>query len=340
MPTSKVAGVGAIMHRVIAVTPAGRRGYLELLAHYVIQDDTITEWHLWDNCRQQSDRDYIHTLAETCEKIKIVRLPQVDGTNNSINRFYKFCNEPDTFYIKMDDDLVYLPPGLGARLRQNAAGDRGQYLWWSPLVINNAICSWLLKYTSAVTMPAEITAQAACRVGWRSPDFAESLHRAFIRALKAQSSQVFEIPSQTVSLSRFSINCIGFFGADVLAAGDDFCPMGVDDEEWISAVLPAKLGRSGRIVGDLTVAHYSYYTQESALLKTDILDEYYGIAGLKLTHRPTKKLPLKMAVKFALLNKLLGPEIPTAITTQTSPTDEAGGLMRMSRSTSNHVAVG
>jgi len=301
------------VNRIVAVTPAGRRGYLELLAHYVLLDESIVEWHLWDNCRHQSDREYIHELADKNQKIKVINLPKVDGTNNSINMFYGLCNEPNTFYIKMDDDLVYLPAGLGTGMYEAAVVDRGRYLWWSPLIINNAICTWLLKYFSSMKIAAEITAQATCRIGWRSPLFAQSLHRTFISALRTSSVQNFRVPNQTLSLSRFSINCVGFFGNDVLAAGDNFCPVGVDDEEWISAVLPAKLGRPGRIIGDYAASHFSYYPQESALLQTNILDEYYAIAGIQLTHRPVKKLTKKMAFKFAVLNRLLGWKIPLTI---------------------------
>src|SRR5271166_443779 len=160
------------MTRIIAVTPAGRRGYLELLAHYVLADDSISEWHLWDNCRQASDRAYINDLARQAPKVRVVTIPAVDGTNSSVNRFYRLCNDRDVFYIKMDDDLVYLPPGFGASLLRVAEATRSQHIWWSPLVINNAICSWLVKYLSEMTITASLTAQAGCPIGWRSARFA------------------------------------------------------------------------------------------------------------------------------------------------------------------------
>jgi hypothetical protein len=81
-----------------------------------------------------------------------------------------------------------------------------------------------------------------------------------------------------------SINCIGFFGADVARLGDLFCPLGVDDEEWISGVLPLLTRRVGRVLGGNTVAHYSFYTQEFVLNQTDILDKYYSQAGVFRRH--------------------------------------------------------
>ncbi len=302
------------MDRVVAVTPAGRRGYLELLAHYVLADEFISEWHLWDNCRAESDRVYINDLAAHHKKIKVITLPKVSGWNNSINQFYKLCNDRETFYIKMDDDIVYLPPEFGKKLLEQALPERAVSLWSSPMVVNNAICSWMLKYLSKVKIEAELTAQAACRIGWRSAAFAESLHDAFLKTLGEGAGHRFHTPDQIVSLSRFSINCIGFFGSDVLRLGKDFCPDGVDDEEWLSVVLPMRLNRPGRIIGGLTVAHFSYWTQEAELLSSDILDRYYLHAGLKLNSRPIKKANSRERLKTHLLNRLLGPPFPCRIT--------------------------
>jgi hypothetical protein len=267
-------------HRIIAVTPAGRRAYLEILASYVLKDSTIEEWHLWDNCRREDDRVYINDLAKRHTKIKVVRLDKVDGSNGTINQFYQLASDVDTFYIKMDDDLVYLPENFGARLHDAALREKGQHIYWSPLVVNNAICSWLLKYHSRLNISAKLTASAACVHGWRSPEFALALHRAFLASLEAGSSGDFAVANFDISLTRFSINCIGFWGEDVKANGANFCPIGVDDEEWISAVLPSTLGTTGRIVGDLAVAHFAFYTQEYYLLKTDLLDRYFALAGV------------------------------------------------------------
>jgi hypothetical protein len=270
------------MDRVIAVTPAGRQRYLALLQHYVLADPGIAEWHLWDNCRNPADRAYIEALARQHDRIRIVRLNDTDGSNRAINQFYQLCNDPGCFYIKMDDDLVYLPENFAARLHQAALAERERFIWWSPLVVNNAICSWLLKYHSRMAISANLSCQSACLHGWRDPQFAIALHRAFLDALRTRRTSAFAVPNFGVALARFSINCIGFFGTDVAALGETFCPPDVDDEEYISAVLPSLVGRPGRVVGALQVGHFSYFTQEPELLQTDILDRYYAHAGVEL----------------------------------------------------------
>ena len=301
------------MERVIAVTPAGRQGYLELLGHYVLADPTIAEWRLWDNCRAEGDRAYINELAARHEKVTVVTPAASDGSNRSINQFYRGCDDPEAFYIKMDDDLVLLPPRFGEGLLARALATRARNLWWSPLVINNAICTWLIKHFSGVEIGAELTAQAGCPMGWRNGRFAERLHLAFLDALRTGRIDAFAVPDQDVLLSRFSINCLGFFGSDVAAAGPDFCPPGVDDEEWLSAVLPARLGRPGRILGDLVVAHFSFFPQEATLLRTEVLEAYYGVTGLALTHRPARKENWRDQAKGRLLDRFLTPRAPYAI---------------------------
>jgi hypothetical protein len=102
--------------KVIAVTPAGRRRYLELLAKYVLSDEAVAEWHLWDNCRDPADRAYLQSLTDP--RIKIVSLPNAKGDNRSINKFYRTMTDPDAFYVKLGGDICYLPPGFSGALPQ------------------------------------------------------------------------------------------------------------------------------------------------------------------------------------------------------------------------------
>jgi len=278
--------------RIVAVTPAGRRHYLELLRHYVCADDSIEEWHLWDNCRNDFDRKYIGQLGRMEKKVRVIRLENTDGTNRSVNRFYRLCAEDGAFYIKLDDDIVYLPKGFAGDLHRQATEERERFLWWSPLVINNAICSWLLKHHSSIRIQENLTCQAGDHHGWFDPSFAERMHQAFLEALHAGDISSFYVPNFQVSLARFSINCLGFFGADVRALGTTFCPLDVDDEDWISAGLPSRLQRPGRIVGNLVVAHFSFHTQEPELLQSRMLDRYYEAAGLRPASYAIKKRPL------------------------------------------------
>ncbi|MCC6982017.1 MAG: hypothetical protein IT535_01990 [Bauldia sp.] len=262
------------------VTPAGRRKYLELLRHYVLGSPEVAEWQLWDNCRNEEDRAYLHALAASDPRCRLKQLPGADGGWGVIGEFFRFCDDPDALYLRLDDDIVFLEPGFFPKFIARANEERGKALWFSPLVINNAICTWLLKFFSRVLIDGPVTCQAMCPYSWAYPALPEALHPVFIEAVRNRRLDDFRVADHEVRLSRFSINAYGFFGADRVSLGERFIAPDGNEEEWLSAVLPAMVGRPGRIFGGLIAAHFSFYTQERDLLLTDILEDYYRLAGL------------------------------------------------------------
>ena len=292
-------------HRVIAVTPAGRRAYLEVLLQHMLRQQGAFEWHLWDNCRNPADRAYIEALAEEHAYIHIIRRPNTDGGNRSINQFYHLCTDPDAFYIKLDDDIVWLEPDTLSGLYARAVADATRPIFVSPLVVNNAVCAALIRDRGGLTITGDVRQDAKCALGWKHPGFAAALHEGFLAAIAAgridaiRTGRVHDLPD-----ARFSINCIGFFGADVLALSRGFCPPDVDDELWISKTLPQWTGRTARIYGDLLVAHFAFYTQEAHLLDTGILDRYRELVGVTSDARPpTRALPLVERAEMAWIAK-------------------------------------
>jgi hypothetical protein len=282
--------------KLIVVTPAGREKYLRLLSHYVLGSSEVAEWHLWDNCRNESDRAYLQTLAASDPRCKLKQLANADGGFTIIGSFFQFCDDPDAFYLRLDDDIVFIEEGFFSKFVARAMAERGKAIWFAPIIINNAICNFMLKHFSRVAISGPISCQAMCPYSWAHPSLPEALHPAFIEAVRTGRLGDFRVPDRDVRLSRFSINAIGFFGAEKIALGDTFMPPDCPaEEEWLSAILPAKIDRPGKIFGDLLVAHFSFYTQERRLLQTDILDAYYSLAGLPAPQyeRPVDKVRLK-----------------------------------------------
>ncbi len=281
--------------KLIGVTPAGRERYLRLLAHYVLGESVVHEWHLWDNCRNEHDRRYLHELAASDPRCKIKQLDGADGGFNVIGEFFRFCDDPEAFSLRLDDDMVYLEPGFLARFLQRALAQRGAALWFAPLVINNALCNTLIKHLSQVRVEGPVTAQAMCPSAWAHASFPAAMHPVLIEAAQSGRLAQFRVPDREVRLARLSINAIGFFGSEIVDLGDLFHAMGGEEEEWLSASLPTILDRPGRIFGDLIAAHFSFYPQERDLLKTDILDRYYALAGLPAPRyeKPVDRVRLK-----------------------------------------------
>jgi hypothetical protein len=266
--------------KLVVVTPAGREKYLRLLSHYVLKSPEVHEWHLWDNCRNEADRAYLQQLAASDPRCRIKRLPHADGTFDVIGQFYRFCDDPGAFYLRLDDDVVFVEDGFFRKFMARVMSERGSAIWYAPLIINNAICNSLIKQLSGVLVDGPLTCQASCMFSWAHASFPQALHPVFIEAVRSNRLDNFRVPDREIRLSRFSINAIGIFGSDIVNLGEQFHPKLGDEEEWLSATLPARLNRPGKILGDLVVAHFSFYTQERQLLRTDILAAYYELAGL------------------------------------------------------------
>lgn len=281
--------------KLIVVTPAGRERYLRLLSHYVLGSPEVVEWQLWDNCRNESDRKYLRELAAGDPRCSIKELPGADGGFAIIGDFFRFCDDPDALYLRLDDDIVYAEPGFFEAFKARAIAARGSALWFAPLIINNTICGSMLKNLSNVVIKGPISCQAMCPYAWAHASFPKALHPVFIDAVRRGRLDDFRTPDREIRLSRFSINAIAFFGADILRLGELFFRHGGAEEEWYSAVLPAKLDSCGRVFGNLVVSHFSFYTQERKLLQTDILDAYYRLASLPVPpyEKPVDRKRLK-----------------------------------------------
>ena len=267
--------------KLIVVTPAGREKYLRLLSHYVLGSSEVVEWHLWDNCRTEADRAYLDRLAASDPRCRIKRLPGADGGFSIIGDFFRFCDDRDALYLRLDDDVVFVETGFFEKFKKRALAERGAAVWYAPLIINNAVCSSLIKHLSGVVIDGPVTCQAMCPFTWAHASFPAALHPVFIEAVRAGRLDEFKVPDRELRTGRFSINAIAFFGDEIAALGESFFPPAGNEEEWFSAILPAKLDRPAKIFGDLLVAHFSFYTQERRLLQTDILDRYYTLAGLR-----------------------------------------------------------
>jgi hypothetical protein len=50
------------------------------------------------------------------------------------------------------------------------------------------------------------------------------------------------------------------------------------------------------VVGDLVVAHFSFFTQERELLKARLLDRYYDAAGLRCPPYSVPARPIRQRV--------------------------------------------
>lgn len=266
-------------HRVVCVTPAGRRRYMELLVPQVLASGCVDEYQIWVNTRDEGDLAYLRSLPLLDPRIRLVESPLPPNGNATINQFFTGCIDPDAVYVRFDDDIVHIEPGGIERLVAFRLENPGYFLVF-PLIVNNAVCSHILQENGVLSGGGQyVPAQAMDKLAWADPAFAEGLHRAFLHLLRTGDVGRLRFDRRLVAMNRVSINCISWLGATFAGFGG-VVPDGQDEEEWLTVRHPGRHGLVNCIHGEVVVAHFAFYPQRERLDATDLLEQYRDLAGL------------------------------------------------------------
>lgn len=264
-------------YKIVVVTAAGRRRYMQYLVPFVIASDVVDRYDIWVNTHNGADIEFFKQLADKYPKINLVWQPDgiVDGIK-SINAFYKGCIDEKSIYFKLDDDIPWMEPNAIEKMVDFRI-DNPDYFLVSPIVINNALSTYLLQLHNKIKLNTYYNSNASHRVLWESGDFASQLHQWFINNyLVTQKWDKLHIPPTPVAMTRFSINAILWFGKDMKAI-DGIIPG--DDEEFLSAIYPSKISKPNCWNGDVIMAHFAFFTQREQLDKDTILEKYGDYLG-------------------------------------------------------------
>ena len=130
--------------KVVSVTPAGRRRYLEILVPYLLANrQYLTEHHFWLNTRNQDDIAYIHQLARQYpDFFKVTSREVFDNVHpgHCIWQYWQDCVDPDTIYIRLDDDICFVGKDAIPKLIAFRLNHPEPFLIFGN-VVNNALCS-------------------------------------------------------------------------------------------------------------------------------------------------------------------------------------------------------
>jgi hypothetical protein len=270
--------------RLVTVTPAGRRPYLEILANYLLRRrDVIAEHRWWLNTRRPEDVTYIYQLADRYpDFFSVVSKPvgPLDRIGYSIWRYMCDCIEADTIYIRLDDDICYMADDAIVQLRDERQRRREPLLVLGNIV-NNAVCSHF--HQRAGLLPnswGTVANDCYDPRGWGSGAFARRVHRRFLNDLAVGRETWWrqaELPID--GTARFSINAISWFGEDFRGVPE--VTSGIADEEpFLTVDLPRRLGRPNVVCSQAVFAHYAFIPQRPYLETTspEILARYRRIS--------------------------------------------------------------
>jgi hypothetical protein len=261
-------------HRVVCVTPAGRRRFLRLLAPQVLASPLVDRWDLWVNTSVPADLAFLRGLERLDSRVRLV--PHPDGRApcvEAIGAFSRLAIDPAEVYVRLDDDVVWMEPGFFESLLAFRLAHPEHFLVM-PLVLNNALCTNVLQTFGKVHSSKFVTTTCLDKVAWRDGEFAVALHRLVLDLIRRGEVARLHCGPVPIALNRFSINCISWFGRDMALAGG---VVGEDEEEELSAAMGVRLRRTSCFHTDTAVAHLSFYSQRDEVDSSDVLSQYEAI---------------------------------------------------------------
>lgn len=267
-------------YKVVSVTPAGRKPYLEILSAYLLKNrNLINEHHFWINTLNQEDIDYLQRLHKQHPSFFKLVFPSIKvNGNQSIYHFFKTYTDPNTIYVRFDDDICWIADDAVGELINCRVENPGPFLIFAN-IINNAICTHLHQRFGAVSLDVgPCTYNATCPIGWGSPMAAEVFHQSFFNQVHSDYLlNKYKFDKWILwEYGRFSINCFAWFGSDMAKFDGS---VGTDEEMFLSSEYPMKTLRPNMICGKSLVSHFAFHTQRRYLeTQTQMLQAYQEFA--------------------------------------------------------------
>ena len=267
--------------KIVSVTPAGRKRYVQILAPYLLRSRDIIDRHIWwINTNIREDIEYIESLCEAFPDFFELRFldPLPETYNNyNIHRFFHECIQPDTMYFRLDDDICWMHPDCMANWAKARLSNSSDFVIYANIV-NNAICSHA-RFGAMYRDKGMPEYHCLCNLGWKDPIYAERVHRNFLRKLEEGTIDDYRFPHlwhTGPGETRISINAIAWHGSEFAKFNGQ---VGRDEEDWISIIKPKQISMGTSIAGDALLTHFAFYTQRKHLEgQTNLLDHYKVIS--------------------------------------------------------------
>lgn len=280
--------------RVVAFTPYGRQRTVSILKEYMLREHlkgVVDEWWLCSNvdANQVTDLRYMYQIQKSHKDwIKIKERPRdvvrLTPKQRNTGYFYRYMTDPNTVYVRFDDDIIYLHEDavtrlVEAKLRMGSTLTCFAYIW------NNAICSWFGQKHGKIPGAGDgwpEVEQPYCMdsVGWSNGEFAVLLHELLLGKIEDKKVEDLFL-YQDIPLAprqQFSVSCFAVDGVDYAVLEPPGHLDYPEEEHWHTVHRPEKVNKDNVIVGDALVSHFTFFPQQKEVFATDILDRYRKLA--------------------------------------------------------------
>jgi hypothetical protein len=274
--------------KIVVVTPAGRKRYMEILLKYILRErDIVDEYRIWVNTKSQTDVSYFENLKEEYEGFVTLDERHIEepecGENTNIHRFFDKCTESNTIYIRLDDDVIWLSENFIKNLVEFRIENPDPLLVY-PAIINNAVCDSIFQNLGHYSNFENFNYDCVDSIAYTDSYVCEGKHREMLSHIEKLDPIDFTDSWVLRRYERISINCICWFGesfADFKGVVDK------NEEVWLSCVKPKELKRPNVITGRSVCAHFAFGPQREHMDKTNILNMYKNISNY-ITVDPSK----------------------------------------------------
>lgn len=275
--------------RIVVCIPYGRKRTVSILMNYLRRDrEVIDEVQFWMN----TDPDQTDDIAWAHEQEKIypgwvrcVENPSEERFHPkqyNTGRFYEIAMEPNTYYFRFDDDIVYIHPRYFEEMVALRESDPKYFLIMGN-ILNNAVISYIHQQAGRIGYQHGVVQAPWCMdpVGWGSLEFAVALHEQFLNSARdGEVDNWLFSPPWPLDGRRFSISNFLWVGDSVKLWGGP--THNRDEEIFLTEEWPQYLRQTNVVNGRALVVHYSFFTQRG-LDQTDILDRYRRLSEDELS---------------------------------------------------------
>lgn len=279
--------------KVVVWTPYGREVTYSILIEYLRRDvergiiDEVWAYMNTDPTGQERDVEYAHELDAKYEWFKLVYrpegIPRHPGPKQRNTGYaYRYMTDPDTVYIRMDDDLVYVHDDAIANLVAKRL-EMPHATAVFPLTWNNAIVSWFLQQAGIIPKEfGECGFFCMDPMGWANGEFAVNIHRQLLDHIEAGTvEELYAYQDFPIRVGeQFSVSCFAATGAMYAALPDGPGVLVPDEEEsWHTVHRPQVTGSPNILIGNAIVSHFTFMPQRAHVLASDVLDRYRALAA-------------------------------------------------------------
>jgi hypothetical protein len=273
-------------YKVVSVTPAGRKRYIEVLHKYLINCKHIIDNHIWwINTDNQEDIEYIQSLVQQFPKFYSLKFlpdhPNYKFNNMNIHKFFDDCKDENTVYVRFDDDIVFIETEKledFLRFRIN----NPQYFIVYANIINNNFCSYIHQRLGAIGAgefqdfnELPLLEYVFENDTLTQPNYTLINFQAFFKKISQNALSDYKFPKWVFhQYERCSINCISWLGSEFAK----FDHVGIDEEPWLSSYKPRERFMKNCVYGNFIVVHYSYGSNRERI------DNYNDGILMKLFH--------------------------------------------------------